>query len=408
MRLPSFQSPLDRPWLSDGGTVKGGVNRPALSREEIEARAALVKWGREIGLQPFVDDIANLFLRFSGREPDLAPVLIGSHIDSVPTGGKFDGAFGVLAALECLEAIAASGLQPRRSMEVVSWTNEEGTRFMPGIMGSAVSVGTRKLAEAGAIRDRAGITVTEALKDVLAAEEHLPRRAFGFPIAAFLEAHIEQGTELEENKKTVGVVTRILAKRTFQIEVHGAENHAATTPGERRRDALTVAANIVHALNQVMWRTDAQVRFTIGVFDVSPNQPFIIPGRVIFQIDLRHPDVPTHRKLGDLIHQICREQAGQCRVTVDEPNDEPPVEFSPFAINALNSAVRELGIPSMEMPSWAWHDARFVQRVSPTAMIFIPCKDGISHNEAESATPGDLAAGASVLAEAAFSLANTI
>ena len=223
MRLPSFQSPLDRPWLSDGGTVKGGVNRPALSREEIEARAALVKWGREIGLQPFVDDIANLFLRFSGREPDLAPVLIGSHIDSVPTGGKFDGAFGVLAALECLEAIAASGLQPRRSMEVVSWTNEEGTRFMPGIMGSAVSVGTRKLAEAGAIRDRAGITVTEALKDVLAAEEHLPRRAFGFPIAAFLEAHIEQGTELEENKKTVGVVTRILAKRTFQIEVHGAE-----------------------------------------------------------------------------------------------------------------------------------------------------------------------------------------
>ncbi len=391
-----------------GGTPNGGVDRPALSREEIRARAALVDWGRAIGLKPFVDDIANLFLHLPGREPNLAPVLVGSHIDSVPTGGKFDGAFGVLAALECVEAIVASGLKPRRSIEVVSWTNEEGTRFMPGIMGSAVCVGTRELAEAGQIRDRTGVTVAEALKDVLEAETHVPRRLFGFPIAAFLEAHIEQGTELEENGKTVGIVTRILAKRTFQVQVDGEENHAATTPGKRRRDALTVATKIVHALNQAIWRTDDKVRFTIGVFNVWPNQPFIIPGRVIFQIDLRHPDVPTHRKLGALIHQICREQAGQCRVTVQEPNDEPPVEFGPIAIDALNAAARELGVPSMEMPSWAWHDARFVQRVSPTAMLFIPCKDGISHNQAESATPEDIAAGTCVLAEAAFSLANSI
>lgn len=389
-----------------GGTEKGGVNRPALSGEEIDARAVLVSWGREIGLDPSVDRIANLFLRLAGSEPELPPVLVGSHIDSVPTGGKFDGAFGVLAALECVEAIVSSGLRPRRSIEVVAWTNEEGTRFSPGIMGSAVFVGARQLNDVERLCDQSGVSVATALQEVLAAETHLPLRPMGFPVSAFLEAHIEQGTVLEKNSKAVGVVTRILAKRTFQIQIDGEENHAATTPRSARRDALTDAVNIIHALHQALWDADDLCRFTIGIFNVAPNQPFIIPGRVSFQIDLRHPDVQTHRKLGDLIHEVCRKTAGRCRTTVHELNDEPPVEFSKTVLERLTAAAQNLEIPSMEMPSWAWHDARFIQRACPTGMIFIPCKDGISHNEAESASQEDIVAGTCVLAEAAFALAN--
>jgi N-carbamoyl-L-amino-acid hydrolase len=247
-----------------GATSKGGVCRLALSKEEVQARAALVAWAKSIGLKPSVDAAANLFLALEGREPQLPPLLIGSHIDSQPTGGKFDGAYGVLAALEAVHAISEHTNRPRRTIEVVAWMNEEGSRFSPGMMGSAVFTGKRKLADILPIKDRAGSTVESALRVVLEAEREIPRRPMGFPIAGFLEVHIEQGITLQELSCTAGVVTGIQGKRTFHIDIIGEESHAGTTPRRARRDALTSAVAVVDALQKAMWDEADTVRFTIG------------------------------------------------------------------------------------------------------------------------------------------------
>jgi len=388
-----------------GATANGGVDRQALTPAEIEARAELVQWGRAIGLDPSVDAIANLFLRLPGLDDSLPPVLVGSHLDSQPTGGKFDGAFGVLAALESVEAIVAAGLRPRRPIEIVSWTNEEGSRFMPGMMGSAVFTGVRKLEAVQGISDRAGVSVGAALQQVLAAEAQVPRRQLGFPVAAFLEAHIEQGPILEMEAKTIAVVTGIQGKRTFRVEIEGEENHAGTSPRSIRRDALVAAVDVVQALQQAIWDREDVVRFTIGMVNVVPNAPSVVPGRVSFSIDLRHPDARTLREIGDLIPGICRHRAGPCAVCVTELLHDPPLEFPANIRQRLWTIAQDLGLGCLELASGAGHDARYLHYVCPTGMIFIPCKDGISHNEAESITEADAAAGARVLAEAVYSLA---
>lgn len=389
-----------------GALPNGGVNRQALSDEEIAARVEIVRWAHAIGLEASTDPVANLFLRFGGADASLPPVLIGSHIDSQPTGGKFDGAFGVLAALESIEAIAASGMRPRRTIDVVAWMNEEGSRYAPGMMGSAVYSGARKIEDILSVRDKAGISVESELKKVLSAEPRLPQRQLGAKPAAFLEAHIEQGPILQNEKKTIGIVTGIQGKRTFRIQVDGEENHAGTSPRSVRRDALVSAVNIVHALQEKMWDREDIVRFTIGMFNVSPNAPSVVPARVIFSIDLRHPDTRQLRDLGDRIEPICKRAALKCDVTVTELLHDPPLEFPSGLRGRLTQISEALGIPHMDISSGAGHDARYLHYICPTAMIFIPCKDGISHNEAESATKEDIAAGARVLAEAAFATAN--
>ena len=389
-----------------GALPKGGVNRQALSDEEIAARGELVRWGEAIGLKAYTDSAANLFLRLDGADPDLPPVLVGSHIDSQPTGGKFDGAYGVLAALEGVEAIKAAGLQPRRSIEVVAWMNEEGSRFAPGMMGSAVFAGARKLEDILPIKDKAGTTVASALNHVLSSAPQLPQRPPAWVPAAFLEAHIEQGPILEVSGKAVGVVTGIQGKRTFRVEVEGEENHAGTSPRSERRDALVAAVAVLNALHNAMWDAEDVVRFTVGMFTVSPNAPSVVPAHVTFSIDLRHPDPDVLRQLGDMIAPICQEAQQRCRVAVTELLHDPPLVFPDAIRTELSTVARELGVPSMEMSSGAGHDARYLHYICPTGMIFIPCKDGISHNEAESITPQDAAAGARVLAEAMFRLAN--
>ncbi len=389
-----------------GALPKGGVNRQALSDEEIAARGELVRWGEAIGLKAYTDSAANLFLRLDGADPDLPPVLVGSHIDSQPTGGKFDGAYGVLAALEGVEAIKAAGLQPRRSIEVVAWMNEEGSRFAPGMMGSAVFAGERKLEDILPIKDKAGTTVASALNHVLSSAPQLPQRPPAWVPAAFLEAHIEQGPILEVSGKAVGVVTGIQGKRTFRVEVEGEENHAGTSPRSERRDALVAAVAVLNALHDAMWDAEDVVRFTVGMFTVSPNAPSVVPAHVTFSIDLRHPDPDVLRQLGDMIAPICQEAQQRCRVAVTELLHDPPLVFPDAIRTELSTVARELGVPSMEMSSGAGHDARYLHYICPTGMIFIPCKDGISHNEAESITPQDATAGARVLAEAMFRLAN--
>jgi beta-ureidopropionase / N-carbamoyl-L-amino-acid hydrolase len=389
-----------------GATERGGVNRQALSDEEIAARAQLVRWAEAIGLEPSTDPLANLFLSCKGADPGLPAVLIGSHIDSQPTGGKFDGAFGVLAALEAVEAIVARGVRPRRTIEVVAWMNEEGSRFAPGMMGSAGFSGVRKLDDILAVRDQTGIAVEAALEKVLSAEPRLPRRPLGMKPAAFVEAHIEQGPILELEGKTIGIVTGMQGKRTFRIEVNGEENHAGTSPRSVRRDALVSAVDIVRALHEAVWDDADVVRLTVGMFTVSPNVPSVVPARVVFSIDLRHPEAGKLRELGDTIAEICRNACGRCAVVVQELLYDPPLEF-PLAIRqTIRSAATALRVPWMDIPSGAGHDARYLHYLCPTGMIFIPCKGGISHNEAESVLERHAADGARILAEVAFALAD--
>ena len=389
-----------------GALPGGGVNRQALSTQEVSARAEIVGWAEQIGLLASTDGAANLFLRLTGRDDSLAPVLVGSHIDSQPTGGKFDGAYGFLAGLEAVEAIRSSGVQPRRSIDVVAWMNEEGSRFAPGMMGSAVFSGARQLADVYPIQDSAGVPVKVALEQVLTSNPALPLRPFGWKPHAFLEAHIEQGPILELESKTIGVVTGIQGKRTFRVEVAGEENHAGTSPRAARRDALVAAVNIVQALQNELWDKDDVVRFTVGMFTVSPNAPSVVPARVTFSIDLRHPDAATLTQLGNRIAPLCQQNRLNCALNVQELLHDPPLEFPLHIRDKLTQISNALGISNMEIASGAGHDARYLHYICPTAMIFIPCKAGISHNEAESIERQHATAGARVLAEAVLHLAN--
>jgi N-carbamoyl-L-amino-acid hydrolase len=389
-----------------GATRRGGVCRLALSEEELQARSALVDWGRTFGLKPSVDAAANLFLTLAGREPQLPSLLIGSHIDSQPNGGKFDGAYGVVAALEAAEAISKHPDRPRRSIEVVTWMNEEGSRFAPGMMGSAVFSGKRTLEDILPIEDRAGRSVEEALKIVLDAERDYQHRPMGFAVAGFLEAHIEQGVRLQEQGCTAGVVTGLQGKRTFRVCIIGEESHAGTTPRRIRRDALSSAVAVVAALQKFMWDEADAVRFTIGMFEVTPNAPSVVPGRVRFSIDLRHDDAVVIEKLGNMVASVCESARGRCEAVVKELLYDPPLQFPEAIRTRIANAAARLGISHMPLQSPAGHDARYLHYVCPTGMIFIPCKDGLSHNEAESITPDDATAGARILAETAFELAN--
>ena len=388
-----------------GARPDGGVNRQALSAEDIAARRQLIQWAEARGFACAVDPIGNLFVRRAGREADLPPVLTGSHLDSQPSGGRFDGAYGVLAGLEVLEALEDAKIATRRSVEAVAWTNEEGSRFQPGAMGSAAFVGRMALDALRATVDRAGVRLGDALDATLAAIPGVARRALGFPVAAYVESHIEQGPLLEAEGKTIGAVTGIQGSRWFAVEVKGEEAHAGTTPLKIRKDALKAAVAMVSALEALMADATDVVRFTVGRFEVSPNSPNTVPGRVLFTVDFRHPDPAVLQRLGDQVEATCRAQARGCPVTVTPTFDAPPTHFTPDIVKAVSAAAARLGLPHRDIFSGAFHDAKFLAEVAPTGMIFVPCARGVSHNPAESATPSDLAAGARVLAEVVAELA---
>src|SRR5258706_6239613 len=388
-----------------GARSDGGVNRQALSAEDIAARRQLIGWATARGFACAVDPIGNLFVRREGRERDLPPVLTGSHLDSQPSGGKFDGTYGVLAGLEVLEALEDARVTTRRPIEAVAWTNEEGSRFQPGAMGSAAFVGRVELAALRDIVDRAGMRLGDALDTTLAAIPDLSRRALGFPVAAYIEGHIEQGPLLEADGKVIGAVTGIQGSRWFAVEVTGEEAHAGTTPLKIRKDALKAAMAMVAALEVLMADVTDVVRFTVGRFEVSPNSPNTVPGRVFFTIDFRHPDPAVLQRLGDQVPAVCAAHARGCGVTVTPTFDAPPINFTPGIIASVSAAAARLGLPHRDIFSGAFHDAKFLAEVAPTGMIFVPCARGISHNPAESATASDLAAGARVLVEVLAELA---
>ncbi|GGB42726.1 Zn-dependent hydrolase [Tistrella bauzanensis] len=388
-----------------GAREDGGVDRQALSAEEIAARQHLIAIVRARGLGVATDPAGNLFIRLAGREPHLPPVLSGSHIDSQPTGGRFDGIFGVLAALEVLEALRDSGHQPRRSIEAVAWMNEEGSRFAPGMMGSEAFAGVRPLDEILAVADADGCSVAEALAQVNAAFPDVPVRELGMPVEAYVEAHIEQGPVLEAQGRAIGAVTGIQGKQTFRVTVTGEEAHAGTKPMAERRDALIAASAMVQRLHGIARAADDALMFTVGRFIVSPNAPSVVPARVVFSIDLRHFDSAVVRRFGDAVAGLCAELAQGCTVQVERLVDAPSLIFPDSLRRRTRDIAAVLGHAAMDLPSAAGHDARHLNAVAPSAMIFIPCHQGISHHPTERAAPADIHAGARVLAALLVELA---
>jgi len=389
-----------------GALPLGGVNRLALTSEDISAQRMLVQWAEARGYRCTRDTIGNLFVRRAGSDPDAAPVMTGSHLDTQPTGGKFDGAYGVLAGLEALEALDDAQVNTRHPIEVVAWMNEEGSRFIPGAMGSAVFAGSLQLNEMLAKSDANGTTVAAALAMTSAAFPLPHHRASQAP-AAYVEAHIEQGPRLESENATIGVVLGIQGIRRFGVEVCGEEAHAGTTPRQHRKDAVSAAVAVINALEQLTADAEDTIRFTVGRMGVYPNSPNTVPSRVDFSIDLRHPDEALLVTLGLQIHEAAAAAAASraCTAQVTDISFVKPTSFAPQVIDLVRDAARTLGYVNLDLPSGAGHDAMHLARICPTGMIFVPCLKGVSHNQAESAEPEDLAAGTRVLARVLATLA---
>lgn len=390
-----------------GATKKGGVNRQALSVEDTAAKQHVIRWASDQGFSCFQDDIGNLFVRREGIESNINPVMAGSHLDSQPKGGKFDGAYGVLSGLEALAALDDAQLNTKRPIEIVAWTNEEGSRYSPGAMGSSVFAGLSETSEYLGITDVDGILLGDDLATSLA-ETGVPHRAQNSVMPhAYIEPHIEQGPVLEAHALQIGVVEGIQGIRFMDVVVTGEEAHAGTTPRRARKDALSSAVAIITALQELTSDEDDTTRFTVGRCITNPGSPNTVPGRVQFTIDLRHPDKQVLHNLGDRIREVAEENVGACSVAVSDNLLVDPTIFDPEIKDAIRDNAQRLGLKSMDMPSGAGHDAMHLAKVCPVGMIFVPCLRGVSHNEAESATPEDLAAGAKVLAETLYRLANS-
>ena len=390
-----------------GGTPKGGVNRQALSPEDAAARNLLASWAKARGFSIFTDAIGNLFVRREGSDPEALPVMSGSHMDSQPTGGRFDGMYGVLSAFEALEALEDAGLRTRRPLIAVAWTNEEGSRFQPGAMGSAVFAGRNRLDDMLAVKDWKGVVLREALAETLAAAPAPMREGPpGFALDGYVEVHIEQGPRLETARKTIGVVTGIQGSRRYIVETLGEEAHAGTTPRAARKDAFAAATRIASAMYEATTDAEDTLRFTIGRVEVYPGSPNTVPGRASFTVDMRHPlnDVlEAHEKT---LLAIVAARAAPCTARIDRVTAVAPTDFDLQVIDLVRAKADALALSNMDMPSGAGHDAMHIATLCPAGMIFVPCERGISHNEIENATPADLAAGARVLVEVLVELAN--
>ena len=382
-----------------------GVNRACLTPLDREARRLLIGWGAAIGLAPSIDALGNLFLRAEGSVPGLAPVLAGSHMDSQPAGGRFDGIWGVLAALEAVQALREAGVALARPIEVVAWTNEEGGRFAPGCMGSMAYAGHSAPTTWDAVTDSQGITFGEALREHLAAEADLPRRALGGTPHAYVEAHIEQGPQLENAGLDIGIVTGIQGSRWFLVELLGASAHAGTAPVSMRKDAVQDMVRAIGALNALMEDPDDVVRFTVAKIEVEPNSSNSVAERVRFTIDFRHPEAAVLTARGDAIEATIRAAVKHCAVVVTERFHALPVEFDARVTGAVERAAAAQGLGALRMPSGAFHDAQFMVPLCPSGMIFIPSRHGISHNPAEYSSPEQLAKGTRVLTQVLAELA---
>jgi N-carbamoyl-L-amino-acid hydrolase len=386
-----------------GATAKGGVCRLALSDLDKQGRDLLVRWCEAAGCSVSVDRVGNIFARRPGSDPARPAVMTGSHLDTQPTGGKFDGVYGVLAGLEVLRTLNDRGVATQAPVEVAVWTNEEGSRFSPAMMGSGVYAGVFPEAEVMAKRDVEGRAFGEELRRIGYAGEAPPGTR---DVAAYFEAHIEQGPILEAEGKTIGVVTGAQGQRWYEITVTGQEAHAGPTPMRRRKDALVGAARMIESVNRIGLAHELACA-TVGFVQVAPNSRNTIPGRVFFTVDFRHPDDATLTAMDRALRAACAEAAAPAGLAVEVKEFWyfPPTPFDPTLVAAVRGGAARLGLAHRDIVSGAGHDAVYMARVAPTAMIFVPCEDGISHNEIENAKPADLEAGCNVLLHAILAAA---
>ncbi|WP_144141089.1 Zn-dependent hydrolase [Paraburkholderia sp. BCC1884] len=381
---------------SIGATPKGGVKRLALTDLDKRGRDKVVSWAKAAGLSVSVDQIGNIFMRRQGTNPKLPPVMTGSHIDTQPTGGKFDGNYGVLAGLEVVRTLNELCIQTEAPIEVAIWTNEEGSRFVPVMMGSGVFCGAFTLDYAYSMKDTDGCSVRDELERI----GYLgPDVCGNHPIGSYFEAHIEQGPVLEDADRVIGVVPAVLGLSWYDCVVTGVESHAGPTPMPLRRDALQAATVLMQEIVAIANRYAPGGRGTVGFVQVFPNSRNVIPGEVHFSIDLRNETAERLDKMHDeLLGCISAVQASrEVKISLERVSHFPPCPFDATCVSAVRTATERLGYSHMDVVSGAGHDAIYVARVAPATMIFVPCKNGISHNEIEDARADHLGAGCNVL-----------
>ncbi len=389
-----------------GATPKGGVCRLTLTDLDKQGRDLVTRWAREAGMTVTIDKIGNGFMRRPGRNNSLPPIMTGSHIDTQPTGGKFDGNYGVLAGIEVVRTLNDHGIETEAPIEVAFWTNEEGSRFVPVMMGSGVFAKAFTLEHAYAATDTEGKTVKGELERIGYIGEQEPG---DHPIGAYFETHIEQGPVLEDNDKTIGVVSGVLGIRWFDCTVTGMEAHAGPTPMALRKDAMLAATRIMQDVVAAAHRHPPHGRGTVGMVQVFPNSRNVIPGRVKFSIDLRNStDALVDAMAAEVkafADQVAKEHGVQ--VHIEMVSSYPAQLFQPECVEAVGRAAAKLGYSHMPAVSGAGHDAVYMAKLAPSGMIFIPCKDGISHNEIEDAKPEHIEAGCNVLLHAMLERAGT-
>jgi N-carbamoyl-L-amino-acid hydrolase len=387
-----------------GATPKGGVRRLTLGPEDKQVRDWFQRACEAAGLEVHVDALGSMFGLRKGRDMSKPPVGLGSHLDTQPTGGKFDGVLGTLAALEVVRTLNDAGIETEMPICIVNWTNEEGSRFAPATMASAAYAGDYTTENILARRDAAGVSVGDALDGIgYRGSEAVGVRKFG----AFVELHIEQGPILEAENKTIGVVDRGQGIIWYDGRVTGFESHAGTTPMPLRRDALAALSEIVLAVERIAKAHGPNAVGTLGEAVIAAPSRNVIPGEVAFTVDVRSPASETlgaiDRDLRGAIAEIATRR--KVEIAFDAIWRKPPTIFDAKLADAVEAAAKTLGYSHRRITSGAGHDACNLANVVPTAMVFVPCKDGVSHNELEDATQVDCAAGANVLMHTVLALA---
>jgi len=389
-----------------GATPKGGVNRVALSDEDKIGRDLFIEWCQAAQCSITIDAIGNLFARREGKQNSLPAILIGSHLDSQPTGGKYDGVYGVLAALEVVETLNDNDILTDAPIEIVSWTNEEGARFAPAMLGSGVFAEVFSLDYAYSREDDKEKKLGDELERIGYKGNAQPNLN---KYKASFEVHIEQGPILEAEEKQVGIVTGVQGIRWYDLEILGKETHAGPSPMQYRKDPMKAALPLLQKVYAIADDFAPEARVTVGYANASPGVRNTVPGKLSISLDLRHPDEATLSKMDESLQAIVEGYKTEgITVGLNEIWYSPPVVFDENCVAAVEQATKDLDISARKMVSGAGHDSVYVARKMPTSMIFIPCEDGLSHNELEHAEQADIYAGANVLLHAVFNIDNEI
>jgi len=388
-----------------GKTAGGGSCRLALTEEDRDGLLLLAEWCRASGYEAVRDGIGNMFVRRRGRHDHLPPVMTGSHLDTVPTGGRFDGVWGVLAGLEVFRTLDENAVETDAPLELVAWVNEEGSRHVAGCTGSAVFAGKLALTDALNLRDASGESFGAAL-DRLGMAGDLP--VGGRPVAAYLEAHVEQGPELEEGGEQVGIATGTIAVRGYEVTATGEESHIGPMPQERRRNALVPLAEALLVVDRIGFEHAPAGRTAVSYIECSPNIAGVIPGRAMFRCNIRHTEAAVVAQMSERLTAECAEIAGARGMSLDvaEYWRHGPRRFDQSLVRLLLETSERLGYRTAPIVAYAGHDAVYMSEITPTAMIIAPSVDGIGHNPREFSRPEDLAAGTNVLLHAMVALAD--